>query len=358
MDLPSPPSTPEPLRPSRELLTAWLLLLVEHGVTHGYDMRRELAERRLEVDYASVYRMLRKLQRDGQLRSRWGKTVVGPRRRLYQITPAGQRTLAEIAERITAISETHHMFLQTYAQPADQHDFTRGEAYDVSPSDTAATGLDHVALAVSDAGAMEAFLRDHLGMRQLGRSAEGVLVGADARATKLGLIPAEGPREPAALARLVLRVADLQRAVASLPRDIEIVEDDPEYVTFEGPEGLGLGFTLAADGGIDYDLDHVILRVADPHETRTALAAFEYAPRAGALDIADKRIRLEELPAWSERPLLDHIAIRVESIEQISAQARERGLEIDERLPGETLTLVLPGPEQIRLEFIVDRPAE
>ncbi|MBW3654211.1 MAG: TetR family transcriptional regulator, partial [Actinobacteria bacterium] len=127
--------------------------------------------------------------------------------------------------------------------------------------------LDHVALALADPGAMAAFLCDHIGMRELARSADGVLVGADPRAAKLRLLPAQGPREPAALARLVLRVADLEHAVASLPPGIELEEDGPDLIAFEGPEGLGLGFTLVAGGAIDYDLDHVVLRVADPQET-------------------------------------------------------------------------------------------
>lgn len=216
--------------------------------------------------------------------------------------------------------------------------------------------LDHVALAVADADAMAAFLCDHVGMQELGRSADGVLVGADARATKLILIPVEGTREPAALARLVLRVADLQRAVASLPPEMEVQEDGPDIVTFEGPEGLGLGFTLVAGGGIDYDLDHVLLRVADAEETRIALAELGCVPRGEALHIADKRIVLEELPAWSDNPLLDHIAARVGSIEAVAAQARGRGLELGERRADDTYTIVLPGPERIRFDFVEQAP--
>lgn len=212
--------------------------------------------------------------------------------------------------------------------------------------------LDHVALAVAEQGAMEAFLCDHAGMRELGRSAEAVLVGADARAMKLSLIPAEGPREAAALGRLVLRVTNLKRAVASLPGETEVQEDGPDLVTFEGPEGLGLGFTPVAGGGIDYDVDHLVLRVADPEEMRVALAELGFVPRGETLHIGDKRISLEELPAWSERPLLEHIAVRVESIDAIAAQAGARGLEIDEPQADDTFTIVLPGPERILLDFV------
>ena len=217
--------------------------------------------------------------------------------------------------------------------------------------------LDHVALAVADAGAMTAFLCDYVGMQELGQSADGLLIGADPRAAKLCLIASEGPREPAALGRLVLRVADLQAAAASLPSDTDVREKRPDLITFEGPEGLGLGFTLVAGGGIDHDIDHVVLRVADPEETRSALAEVGCVPRGEALHIADKHIALEDLPGWSERPLLDHIAIRVESTQAIANQARQRDLQIDESAQDDTLAIVLPGLEQIRLNFVTDSAA-
>lgn len=218
--------------------------------------------------------------------------------------------------------------------------------------------LDHVALAVADPGAMEVFLCDYAGMQELGRSAGGVLVGADADGVKLSLIAAEGPREPAALARLVLRVADLQAAAASLPAESEVQEAGPDLITFEGPEGLGLGFTQVAGGGIDYDVDHLVLRVADPEETRIALAEVGFVPRGGdTLLIADKRITLQELPAWSERPLLHHIAMRVESTSAVAEHARGRGLQVTrESATKDTVTIILPGLEQIRLDFIAQTP--
>lgn len=212
--------------------------------------------------------------------------------------------------------------------------------------------LDHVALAVADPGAMETFLCDYVGMQELGRSGDAVLIGADAHATKLSLIAAEGPMEPAALARLVLRVADLEAAVASLPSGTDVQKEAPDLVTFEGPEGLGLGFTPVTAGAIDYDLDHVVLRAADPEETRVALAEVGFVPSGDALHVAGKRIIVDELPAWSEQPQLAHIAVRVGSTEAIAAQARERGLEILEPETDDTFAIILPGLERIRLDFV------
>ncbi|MBW3606849.1 MAG: TetR family transcriptional regulator [Actinobacteria bacterium] len=213
-------------------------------------------------------------------------------------------------------------------------------------------GVDHVALAVADVGAMQAFLCDHVGMRTLHASGDSVIVGADAGATSLSLIPADGPREPAALARLVLRVADLQRAVASLPADTDWQEDGPELVTFEGPEGLRLGFTVVRGDGIDYDVDHMVLYAADPQEARTLLTDVGCASQGETVRIADKRIRLEELPAWSQRPLLDHIALGVASTGAIAARLGDRVLETRRPPDDDAVSIILPGPERIRLEFI------
>lgn len=213
-------------------------------------------------------------------------------------------------------------------------------------------GLDHVALAVADPGAMQAFLCDYLGMKELGHSASGIAVGACGDATKLALIPSDGPREAAALARVVLRVADVERAVAALPAGTEVQEDAPDLVTFEGPETLRLGFALVAGGGIDYDVDHVVLHVAEPEDTRFSLAELGCVPQGDTLRIADKHIRLEELPAWSERPLLDHLGIRVGSTDAIASGARARGLEIGEPATQDRVTIVLPGLERIRLDFV------
>src|SRR3982751_831993 len=108
---------------------------------------------------------------------------------------------------------------------------------DISPS-----ALDHVALWVADRDPLAAFLCDHLGMHEIERSDDFTLVGADARLGKLTLFAAEGPRERGVLERVVFSVTDLERAVAQLPADLARERLDG-VVTFEGPEGLGLGLT-------------------------------------------------------------------------------------------------------------------
>lgn len=213
--------------------------------------------------------------------------------------------------------------------------------------------LDHVALALADPAAAAAYLCEHVGMRELERSPGAIVVGAGDSTTTLTLLAAEGPREPGALVRIVLRVSDLQRAVAALAPGTPIEEEDGwDTVTFAGPEGLGLGLTFMAGGAVEYDLDHVVLRVADTEEMRVALAELGCMPRGDSLHVADKGLTLEQGAGGAERPLLHHIAVRVASIEALASQARSRGLEVREQGDGDAFAIVLPGPEDLRLNFV------
>jgi len=214
-------------------------------------------------------------------------------------------------------------------------------------------GLDHVALALEDPEAMAAYLCEYVGMRELSRGDGVIVVGAAGeRGARLELLQADGPREAGALARLVLRVSDLRRAVAALPEDTEVDDDDPEVVRFTAPEGLRIDFTWMIAGIIDYDLDDVVLHVADSEDVRVALAEVGCVPRGDALHIGDKGITLEELSRPTDRPLLDHVAVRVNSIEAVEAQARARGLQVHEQTGDDAFSILIPGPEKLRLDFV------
>src|ERR687897_1270423 len=85
--------------------------------------------------------------------------------------------------------------------------------------------LDHVALWVGDRDALADFLVDRLGMHVIDRTDAFTLVGADARRGKLTLFSADGPREPGVLARIGLRVPDLDEALAELPEGLAMERD-------------------------------------------------------------------------------------------------------------------------------------
>ena len=109
--------------------------------------------------------------------------------------------------------------------------------------------LDHVALWIGDRDALADFLVDRLGMHVIERTDNFTLVGVDARRGKLTLFAAEGDREPGVLARIALRVVDLEEALAELPPDVAVERPTPGRATFRGPEGLPLGL-VEVEGGV------------------------------------------------------------------------------------------------------------
>ena len=119
-DLPQAPATGQQAAPAatvgRELLSAWLLLLLDDRASYGYDLRHALESHHVRSDPAALYRVLRQLDDEGLLRSRWVDSTAGPRRRQYRATAKGRRTLGELAGLITAIRDRHRAFLREYEQ--------------------------------------------------------------------------------------------------------------------------------------------------------------------------------------------------------------------------------------------------
>jgi catechol 2,3-dioxygenase-like lactoylglutathione lyase family enzyme len=217
--------------------------------------------------------------------------------------------------------------------------------------------LDHVALWVADRDELASFLCDHLGMHVIERTDSFTLVGVDARRGKLTLFAADGSRDPGVLDRVVLRVSDVERAVSALPGSVEVERAADGAATFPGPQGLGLGLA-SSDAGPDYDLDHVVLRVPEPDRTAEALSELGFARRDGRLAVADRHLRLERgAERGGERPLLNHLALLVESASELEAEARRRGLAVDDVVDApNTLAVFVWGPDRIKLEYVEHKP--
>jgi catechol 2,3-dioxygenase-like lactoylglutathione lyase family enzyme len=218
--------------------------------------------------------------------------------------------------------------------------------------------LDHVALWVGDRDALADFLVDRLGMHVIDRTDNFTLVGADARLGKLTLFAAEGEREPGVLGRIGLRVFDLEDALSELPPDVAVDRPTPGRATFTAPEGLSLAL-VEVEGGTAYDLDHVAFTVTDPERTFAELAELGFEPEDGRLRVGDAHVELEQGDVEaSERPLLNHLGLKVDSADEHIEEAQRRGLEIADVVDApNTYAVFVWGPDGIKLEYVEHKPS-
>ena len=204
---------------------------------------------------------------------------------------------------------------------------------------------------------------DRVGMHIVDRTDAFTLVGSDARRGKLTLFAAEGPREQGALKHVALRVSSLEQAERALRDGFEIERPREGELYFDISEGLRLGL-VEAPTDVDYDLDHVALWSASPEATAEAYEQLGFvsvepgpseAPRVEAGGAFIEFHRGE--PGDPERPLLNHLAVKVESADEHIEEARELGLEIDNIVDAaNTYAVFVWGPERVRVEYVEHKP--
>jgi len=223
--------------------------------------------------------------------------------------------------------------------------------------------LDHVAYWLEDRDAVADFAVRFLGMHVIERTDAFTLVGADARRGKLTLFAADGPRERGPLEHVALRVGNLGAALAKLPAGITIERRRVGEAYFDVGQGVVLGL-VETDDGEDWDLDHVNLRSADPERTADAYEAFGFRPvpagPAGCprVEVGGAWIEFQPgAPSLPERPLLNHLAVLVDSVDEHLASAQDLGIEVDNVVDApNTLAVFLRGPEGVRIEYVEHKP--
>jgi catechol 2,3-dioxygenase-like lactoylglutathione lyase family enzyme len=217
------------------------------------------------------------------------------------------------------------------------------------------TSLDHVALWVDRRNELAAFLCDHLGMHVIEETDTFTLVGVDAKLGKLTLFDADGPRRRGALERIGLRVGNVSAAVSGLPQTAGMRRENGTAV-LEAPGGVPI--VLLERGGTDFDLDHVVLRLPDREAALSGLEAMGFARVNGALRVADRELRIVQGETEDGHlPLLNHIALLVDSAGDVQREAERRGVEIDDvKDAPNTFAVFLRGPAGLRIEYVEHKP--
>jgi PadR family transcriptional regulator PadR len=117
------PHEPYPRRIHR-FLEPCLLLLLHCDEIHGYELSEILKPFGFEqnpVDSSTVYRILRDLEEQEFVSSRWDTESGGPARRLYQITEKGNEYLSWWVDDLRETDRVLHYFLRTYDTHMEAH---------------------------------------------------------------------------------------------------------------------------------------------------------------------------------------------------------------------------------------------
>ena len=216
--------------------------------------------------------------------------------------------------------------------------------------------LDHVALWVADRDRIADFLTERVGMHVIERTDKFTLVGSDARRGKLTLFAEEGPRERGALKHVALRVSDLDEALGPL-EDVDVVREDGG-VYFDVGEGLRLGL-VEGETDVDYDLDHVALFSASPEETAKTYEQFGFVPEDGTrVEVGGAHVEFHEgEPGDPEKPLLNHLAVLVDSADETLEEAKQAGMDVADVVDApNTLAVFVWGPEHVKIEYVEQKP--
>jgi len=205
--------------------------------------------------------------------------------------------------------------------------------------------LDHVAFWVTERDAIADFVTSELGMHVIDRQDNFTLVGSDARRGKLTLFDAEGPRDRGAFKHVALRVNSLE---------------GPDR--YELPNGIEVHL-VEAPTDVDYDLDHVALYTADPAVTAEAYLDYGFSPAlpkdgVPRVEVGGAHVELHEGdPGHSERPLLNHLAVLVDSAEDHKRDAEDAGIEVESVVDAaNTYAVFLWGPDRVRIEYVEHKP--
>jgi catechol 2,3-dioxygenase-like lactoylglutathione lyase family enzyme len=207
--------------------------------------------------------------------------------------------------------------------------------------------LDHVAFWLAEREPIAETLTTRFGMHVIDKQDNFTLVGADARRGKLTLFSADPPREPGAFKHVALRVA-------SMPRELEPETDLGQNVRVK---------LVVAPTDVDYDLDHVALFSENPGRTAERYLRYGFDP---ATPSPDGHPRVEVGGAFVEfhpgkpgdpdKPLLNHLAVLVDSVDQHIAEAEEMGVVDNVVDAANTRAVFVWGPERVRIEYVEHKP--
>jgi len=92
-----------------------LLLLKEKGRSYGYDLSGHISDEAFadaDIERAALYRTLRRLEKNGYVKSGWDAGGRGPERRVYSLTRQGEVHLREWAQVLEKVEGSMSRFVR------------------------------------------------------------------------------------------------------------------------------------------------------------------------------------------------------------------------------------------------------
>ena len=98
-------------------MTPWVLLVLKQWNIHGYLIMQYLSQMGFpEVDHATLYKELRRLESDGYIESEWQTDGSGPAKRVYKITDTGEELLLGWTDVVSGYQRMINGFFDMYAE--------------------------------------------------------------------------------------------------------------------------------------------------------------------------------------------------------------------------------------------------
>ena len=151
---------------------------------------------------------------------------------------------------------------------------------------------------------------------------------------------------------MALRVSNLGRAVEDLPDGDEV----------ELGEGVRVRL-VEAPTDVEYDLDHVALYSTEPEQTAREYTELGFNS-AGPSDEGHPRVEVGGAyvefhpgdPGDAKKPLLNHVAVLVDEVDPVIAEAEEREIVDNVVDAANTRAVFVWGPERVRIEYVEHKP--
>ncbi|MES9685230.1 poly-beta-hydroxybutyrate-responsive repressor [Bacillus sp. AFS001701] len=118
------------ITPSKNFIMPFILLLLSRMTLHGYDLIQKLHAFGFQtLDQGNLYRLLRQLEKENLVQSKWDTKGSGPAKRCYSITEAGKAFLTSNARQLELYQsmldqffKMYTSFLELYIPPLQRED--------------------------------------------------------------------------------------------------------------------------------------------------------------------------------------------------------------------------------------------